>query len=114
MVPSVAKPCAMPNFDRNRIVEYDHHAIASVTFERPAVFYDDFADRRMVVAQERHHVFSVRAFGKPGETAQVAEQRGNLASVTFQLLLRPRGNDQIGYLRRKEASQPTHAFDFAY
>ena len=33
--------------------------------------------------------------------------------MTFQLLLRPRGYDQISHLRRQEAPQPAHAFDFA-
>jgi hypothetical protein len=35
----------------HRIVENDHHAIASVAFERAAVFDDDLPDRRVVVAQ---------------------------------------------------------------
>src|SRR5262245_57154852 len=34
--------------------------------------------------------------------------------MAFELLLRPGSDDQIGYLRRKETSQPTHALDFAH
>ena len=34
--------------------------------------------------------------------------------MTFELFLCPRRDDQIGHLRRKETSQPTHALDFAY
>ena len=34
----------------HRIIEDDHHAIASVAFERAVVFDDDFADGRVVVA----------------------------------------------------------------
>jgi hypothetical protein len=34
--------------------------------------------------------------------------------MAFELLLGPRRNDQIGYLRRQETPQPAHALDFAY
>ena len=63
---------------------------------------------------KRHHVFGVRAFGEPGEATQVAEERGNLSTMAFELLLAPGRNDQIGHLRRQEAPQPAHAFDFVY
>ena len=66
----------------------------------------------MIVAQQRHHVFRVRAFGEAGEAAQVAEQRGDLPAVAFKLLLGPGRHDQIGDLRRQEAPQPAHALDF--
>src|SRR6185312_6754576 len=45
--------------DWHRIVEDDHHAVTGVSFERAVVFDDDFADGRMVVAQQGHHVFRV-------------------------------------------------------
>ena len=51
---------------------------------------------------------------KPGEAAQVTEERGNLSAMAFKLLLASRRNDQISHLRRQEAPQPAHAFDFAY
>src|SRR6187401_2881806 len=34
--------------------------------------------------------------------------------MTFELLLCPGSDDQIGYLRRKKAAQLTHALDFAH
>jgi hypothetical protein len=34
--------------------------------------------------------------------------------MAFELLLCTRRNDQISHLRRQEAPQPAHAFDFAY
>ena len=34
--------------------------------------------------------------------------------MAFELLLAAGRDDQIGYLRRQEASQPAHALDFAY
>ena len=34
--------------------------------------------------------------------------------MTFELLLRPRRDNQISHLRKKETSQLTHALDFAY
>src|SRR5579863_8634169 len=100
--------------DWHRIVEHHHHAVARVPFERTAVLDDDFADGRVVVAQECHHVFRVRTFGEAGEAAQVAEERGNLSAVAFELFLCAGRDDQIGDLRRKEASQSAHALDFAY
>ena len=75
---------------------------------------DDFADGRVVVAQQGHHVFRVGALSEPGEPAQVAKECGNLSAMAFELLLAPRRNDQISHLRRQEAPQPTHALDFAY
>jgi hypothetical protein len=68
----------------------------------------------MVVAQQGHHVFRIRAFSEPGEAAQVAEECRNLPAMAFELLLRARRDDQISDLRRQEASQPSHAFNFAY
>ena len=99
---------------RDWIVEDHHHAVASVAFERAVVLDDDFADGRMVVAQQGHHVFRIRTFGEAGEPAQVTEECGYLSTMAFELLLAPRRDDQISYLRRQEAPQPAHAFDFAY
>jgi hypothetical protein len=96
------------------IVEDHHHTVASVAFERTVVLDDDFADGRMVVAQQGHHVFGIGAFGKPGETSQVAEERGNLTAMAFELFLRAGGYKQISHLRRQEAPQATHALDFVY
>ena len=45
--------------DGNRIIEDDHHAVASKSLKRAALLNDDLADGRMIVAQERHHVFRV-------------------------------------------------------
>ena len=72
------------------------------------------ADGRMVVAQQGHHVFGVRALGEAGEAAQVTEERGYLSSMAFELLLAAGRDDQISHLRRQEAPQPAHALDFAY
>jgi hypothetical protein len=59
------------------------------------------------------YVFRVGPLGEPGEAAQVAEERRNLSAVAFELLLRTGRNNQISHLRRQEAPQPAHAFDFA-
>ena len=34
--------------------------------------------------------------------------------MAFELLLRTGGNDKVSHLRRQEAPQPAHAFDFAH
>ena len=52
-----------------------------------------------------HHVFRVGAFGEAREAAQIAEERGYLPAMAFELLLGPRRDDQIGYLRREKTSQ---------
>src|SRR4029077_8553112 len=48
--------------DWDRIIENDHHDVASKSLQRAAVFENDLADSLMVVAQQRHNVFWVRAF----------------------------------------------------
>ena len=65
-------------------------------------------------AQQRHHVFRVRTFGKTHDAAQIAKECGNLSTMAFELLLRPRSDDQIGHLWRKETSEAAHALDFAH
>ena len=123
---SVKAPIAVAHFKRhqhrlkggvidwNWVVEDHHHSVTSIAFKRAAILDDDLADGRMVVAQQRHHVFCVGAFGEAGETAQVTEERGNLSPMAFELLLGSRSDDQIGYLRRKETPQSAHALDFAH
>ena len=96
------------------VIEDHHHAVTSVSFERAVVLDDDFADGRMVVAQQGHHVFRIGAFSEPGEPAQVTEERRYLSTMAFELLLAPRSDDQISNLRRQEAPQPAHALDFVY
>src|SRR5665213_375486 len=58
---------------RNGIIEDYHHAVARVAFKRATVLDNDFTNRRMVVAQQRHHIFRVRAFGEACEAAQIAK-----------------------------------------
>jgi hypothetical protein len=67
----------------------------------------------IAAAQQGHYVFRVCALGEPGKAAQIAEERCYFSSMAFELLLAPGRNDQIGHLRRQEAPQPAHAFDFA-
>src|SRR5215475_12704486 len=67
---------------------------------------NDLADRRMVFAQESHYVFWVRVFGKSGKSAQIAEQRSDLASVAFELVLGSGRGNQVSHLRCQEAPQP--------
>ncbi len=100
--------------DRHRIVEDHHHAVTGIALERAAVSDDEFADSGVVVAQQGHHVFRVGALSEPCKPAQIAEEGGYLSAMAFKLLLAPRSDDQISYLRRTEAPQPAHAFDFAY
>ena len=45
---------------------------------------------------------------------RVAEERGYLSSMAFELLLGTGRDDQISHLRRQKAPQPAHALDFVY
>src|SRR4029077_1571467 len=74
----------------HRIVEDHHYAVASVSFERAVVLDDDFADGRMIVAQQSHHVSRVGALSEAGEAAKVAEERGYLPAMAFKLFFRTR------------------------
>jgi hypothetical protein len=51
---------------------------------------------------------------KPVNPRRFAEERGYFSAMALQLLLCPRRDNQISHLRRQEAPQPAHAFDFAY
>jgi hypothetical protein len=77
----------------------------AMTAIQTTVSDDEFADGRMVVAQQGHHVLRVCAFREPCEPAKVTEQRSYLATVAFELLLAAGRNDQISHLRRQEASR---------
>src|SRR5215510_287816 len=99
--------------DWNWIIEHHHHSVTGIAFKRAAILVYDPTNRRMVFMQLSHHIFWIRTFREAGKAAQIAEQRGNFSAVTFELLLRPGRDDQIGYLRRKETSQSAHALDFA-
>jgi hypothetical protein len=50
---------------------------------RTAVLNNDPSDCRVIVAEQRHHVFCIRAFYESGEPAQVTEERGNLSTVAL-------------------------------
>jgi hypothetical protein len=53
----------------DRIVEYHHNAITGVPLKGAAIFNDDLTDRRMVVAQQSHHVFRGRGFREARKAA---------------------------------------------
>ena len=62
-------------WDRNRVIEEHHHPISSIMFKRAAIFDNYLANCRMVITQQRYHVFWIRPFGEAGESAKVTEQR---------------------------------------
>jgi hypothetical protein len=84
----------------------------SLAFERAAALDNDFANRRMVIAQQHITSSGSELSEKAREPALIAEERGNLSAMAFELLLAARRNDQISYLRMKEGSQPADALDF--
>src|SRR5262249_13444527 len=57
----------------DRIVEDYHHPVAGIAFKRPAVLDDDFANRCVVIVQQRHYVFWGGGFREARKAAQIAE-----------------------------------------
>src|SRR6185437_15111378 len=53
-----------------RIVEEDHHAVASEAIKRAFVLANQWSDRTMILGEERHNVFGLRGFGEGSETPQ--------------------------------------------
>jgi len=51
------------------------------------VLENDLADRLVVLAQERHHVFGIGRFRKSGEATQITEQGRDFAAMPLELLL---------------------------
>ena len=63
----------------------------------------------MVFAQEVEHFLGLSGFCKGGVAAQIAEHDDNVAAMTFEDLLVPVRDDQLGKLRREEPLQPPNA-----
>src|SRR4029450_950376 len=95
-------------------IQEPHPPVAGIMFKRAAIFDDDLANCRMVLTQQRYHIFWIRPLGEAGEPAKVPEHRRNFSAVAFESLLRSGRDDQISHLGRKESSQPAHAFNFTY
>ena len=68
-------------------------------------------ERRVVLAEHRHHVLGLDRLRERGEAAQVAEHDGDLAPVALQERVVARGDDQLGELRREEAAQPAEPLE---
>src|SRR6185312_6124387 len=74
---------------------------------------DERHERPVIGAQELHHLLGLRRFGEGGEAAQVAEEGGDVAAMTFQNALVARGQDKLGERRREEALEARYALDLA-
>src|SRR5690242_17942329 len=57
-----------------RVVEEDHHAVASEAIEGALVFANQWYYRTMILSEQRHDVFRLRGFGKGSEAPQVAKE----------------------------------------
>src|SRR5258707_14937276 len=58
---------------RKRVVENDHDSVAEEPLERTLVAEDEHAQALMVLVQHCHDFFRLRALGKGGKAAQIAE-----------------------------------------
>ena len=72
------------------------------------------ADRRVVLAEHRHHLLRIGGLGERGEAAQVEEDDGDLAPVALQRILGAAGDDEVGELRREEALQPADPLELRH
>ena len=79
--------------------------------ERALVPVDEFAERCMVLAQDRHDLFRLGDFGKCRKSAQVAEHHGDVAAMAFQHLVVAGGKDEIDDLRREKSLEPADPLD---
>ena len=69
---------------RQRIIEQDHERVAGETLQRSLMLVDEPANRRMILAQDRHDLFRLGRLGKCREPAKIAEQHGNRTAMAFQ------------------------------
>jgi hypothetical protein len=78
------------------------------------VLHHQPADRRVVLAEHRHHLLRIGGLGEGGEAAQVEEHDRDLAAMALQRILGAAGDDQLGELRREEALQPADPLELAH
>jgi hypothetical protein len=90
------------------IVEEHHEPVAGEPLERTLVAGDESPDRRVIVAQQAHHVFGIGFLGESGEAAKIAEEHGDLPPVRSEHRL-VAGRQELGELRREEPFQALRA-----
>ena len=89
----------------HRIVEEDHDPVAREVLERAVVGDNECTKRRVVQPQEPEHLLGLGGLREDGEVAEVAEQRGDLATMAGEHRLPIRARDERGDLRRQEAGK---------
>src|SRR5205814_5535437 len=99
-------------WDRHRIVEENHDAVARELVERPLELAHERSQRSVVFAQEVEHLLGLGGLAEGGVAAQIAEPDDDLAAVAFQDLLVALRDDEFGELRREEALQPPDPTQF--
>ena len=98
---------------RQRVVEEHHQPVAGEPLQGALEAVDQLAERPVVLAEHPHDLLGLAGLGERREVAQVAEDHHDLAPVAVQERLVAGLDDQIGQLRREEASEPTEALELA-
>jgi len=89
----------------NGIVEERDDRIAGEPLQRGPEIEHQGPERRVIVAEHRHHLPGLGDLRERSEAAEVAEDRGDLAAIALEEPLAVIRYD-IGELRREEAPEP--------
>ena len=96
----------------HRIVEEHHQAVTSEPLQGPFEVEDELSERGVVGAQDGHHVLGLAGLRESGETAQIAEDDGDLAPVAVEQRIVARGHDQVDQLGCEESLESSHPAQF--
>src|SRR5207253_7490088 len=101
-------------WDRDGIVEENHHPITREALERALVGEDQAAHLGVVLAENAHDLLWLSGLRERGEAAEVQERDCHLTSVALEGVLGAALDDQLGELRREEALESAEALDLRH
>ena len=98
----------------HRIVEKDHHPVASKTLERAFMIEGQLAHFGMVFAKDSHDFLGFSRLRKSGEAPQVQKDNGHVTPVGLEWIFGAAGDDQLSELWRKESFETSQTFQLSY
>ena len=99
---------------RDRIIEEDHQPVAGESLQRPLVLEDELAQGGVILAQNAHRVFRLNGLGEGCEAAQVAEDDGDLTTVTLEDRFVAFRDDEVGNRRRQKSPESPDPLDLSH
>src|SRR5207244_1202196 len=76
-----AQRLQLVTFDRQRIVEEDHHPVAREVFERPLMLDDELAHGAVVLAEDSENLLRLGGFGVGRDVPEAAGPRRDRAAL---------------------------------